>query len=56
MWSYLEQEVRDKPGLTLRYVTAWEMYRTIKNISEGIACEFSITTERKAEEPRATIS
>jgi hypothetical protein len=56
MWSYLEREVRDKPGLTLRYVTAWEMYGIIKRISARVACEFSTTTERRAEEPRATIS
>ncbi|HEU4603407.1 MAG TPA: hypothetical protein VFS24_15645 [Steroidobacteraceae bacterium] len=35
MWSYLESEVRDRPGRTLRYVTAWEMYQIIKDLAHS---------------------
>lgn len=35
MWTELERQYRDKPGVTLRYVTAWEMYEIIRSLAEG---------------------
>jgi hypothetical protein len=35
MWSWLEAEFRDRPGRQLKYVTAWEMYATIRAIAAG---------------------
>ena len=33
MWSELEAQVRDRPGMQLRYVSAWEMYEIIRKIA-----------------------
>lgn len=33
LWQLLERSVRDKPGLKLRYVTAWEMFTTIRDLA-----------------------
>lgn len=33
LWSVLEAEFRDRPGCSLRYVTAWEMYATIRKLA-----------------------
>jgi hypothetical protein len=35
MWSWLEAEFRDQPRRKLKYVTAWEMYATIRAIASG---------------------
>lgn len=35
MWSELERQYRDAPGVTLRYVTAWEMYGIIRELATG---------------------
>ncbi|HWL64121.1 MAG TPA: hypothetical protein VNQ32_15105 [Steroidobacteraceae bacterium] len=37
MWTELERQYRDAPGVTLRYVTAWEMYGIIKGLAHGEA-------------------
>ena len=33
LWSALEKQFRDKEGCSLNYVTAWEMYEKIKQLS-----------------------
>jgi hypothetical protein len=35
MWSALEAQFRDRPGFTLRYVSAWEMYGIIRDLAQG---------------------
>lgn len=35
LWSSLENKYKNKPGYKLHYVTAWEMYETIKSIAHG---------------------
>ena len=35
LWSALEKEFRDRPGSRLRYVTAWEMYTSIRDVAQG---------------------
>ena len=35
MWTELERQYRDAPGVSLRYVTAWEMYQTIRGLAAG---------------------
>lgn len=37
LWSELERQYRDAPGITLRYVSAWEMHGIIKGLAEGHA-------------------
>jgi hypothetical protein len=33
LWDHLEKQIRDQPGLKLRYVTAWEMFCKIRELS-----------------------
>jgi hypothetical protein len=35
MWTELERQYRDAPGVSLRYVTAWEMYGIIRDLAAG---------------------
>ena len=35
LWSALEREFRDRSGFRLRYVTAWEMYSSIRDVAQG---------------------
>jgi len=35
MWKHLERQYRDVNGYRLRYVTAWEMYQTIRSLATG---------------------
>lgn len=35
LWSELERQYRDRDGCTLHYVTAWEMYETIRSLAQG---------------------
>jgi hypothetical protein len=35
MWTELEKQYRDTPGMTLRYVSAWEMYSIIRDLAHG---------------------
>ena len=35
LWKNLETGIRDRPGHTLRYVTAWEMFAKIRELSIG---------------------
>lgn len=33
LWRNLENEIRDRPGMSLRYVSAWEMFTTIRELA-----------------------
>lgn len=33
LWRCLETEIRDRPGLALRYVSAWEMFEKIRDLA-----------------------
>lgn len=35
MWSELARQYRDAPGITLRYVSAWEMYSIIRDLAQA---------------------
>lgn len=35
LWGSLEELYRDRPGYALHYVTAWEMYRKVEELSRG---------------------
>lgn len=35
LWSELERQYRDRDGCCLHYVTAWEMYRRIRQLAQG---------------------
>jgi hypothetical protein len=34
LWTELERQYRDCDGCALHYVTAWEMYETIRSLAE----------------------
>jgi len=33
LWRNLENEIRDQPGMSLRYVSAWEMFTKIRELA-----------------------
>jgi hypothetical protein len=39
LWTALEQRFRDRPGFSLHYVSAWEMYETVRRLCLGGAAE-----------------